>query len=156
METVLALDLGKSTGWAMSRRHTPRTPGIMSGTWDLGAKNCMALRFYRLQQLLEKSLPPIDHIVTELPFVHAKSGQQSRLSVFGYVAIAMCFAAKSGITLSTVAPTAVKKWVAGSGKAPKVDMAMKLLSLYPKQEFTSLDQSDALGILIYYLDKKDD
>lgn len=133
-----------------------RPDRLLSGTWDLGAKDPIEKRFACLYAKLRTiCLPlPVNHIVTEMPFVHAKSGQQSKQSVFGLAAITMMFAVQSGITFSTVVPSAVKRWVAGSGRSPKVDLALELRKRYPEQRFESLDQSDALAILVYYLEKK--
>jgi crossover junction endodeoxyribonuclease RuvC len=108
--------------------------------------------FNHLESLLEK-YPDIKYLVREKGFSrHAVATQ----TLFKVVGISDLIANHFGYDeVAEVAPTTVKKFIAGSGKADKEEVLSNLdRFLNIPIVFENLDESDATGVLITFLIQK--
>lgn len=72
--------------------------------------------------------------------------------LFRVVGISDLALAKEGYTrIVDIAPTTVKKWVAGSGKASKEEVAQAVIKIIGDYDFATDDESDAVAVALAYL-----
>lgn len=137
---ILALDLGSSTGWALSRDGE-----VSAGTWELAtAKNLKWQKKLRMDRrldirvanlvnkLLELHLAqPIDWVFFEDVRFGKSLAQVQLWSAFrGAI---WTFAHLKGIQIDCLDTGKLKKWATGSGSADKPVMAAALITKQPGQ-----------------------
>ena len=108
--------------------------------------------FNHLEKLLVEN-PNITHVVREKGFSrHAITTQ----TLFKVVGISDLVANHFGYdSVAEIAPTTVKKLVAGSGRAEKEEVAEGISKyLYTPVNFSNTDESDACGVCIAYMIEK--
>jgi len=114
--TVLGLDLGTSTGWAINRHGA-----WVSGTWDLAPSrgDSPGMRFIRLRRRLNElwgAYPTVRLVVYERP--HHRGGHPTEV-LLGLVAVVQEWCAERQIPHEAIHTGTLKKWATGSGRADK-------------------------------------
>ena len=148
--TMLALDLGTTTGWAVHR-----CGRVYSGTWKLVPPSRLeggGMRYLRFEnQLLEmlKLCSETRHPVTRVYFeeVERHAGTDAAHVYGGLVAILMKTLEEEKIPFAGLPVKTVKKLFAGNGNAGKELMISTAKSKYPDQQIADDNQADALAIL---------
>ncbi len=153
---VMALDLATVTGWA-----TLANGVITSGSWSFarhhgnknrapdhpGAPFAMFRRW--LHTKLQEDKPAGIAYEEVMQF---KFGLQAH-SFCGLRGILFETAAASNLPLYPCHITSVKKFWTGSGKSKKPEMMAETLRRYPELELTDDNESDALALLNFHLDR---
>lgn len=145
MET-LALDLGSTTGWAVSPRE--------SGTWDLRPRrgDSPGMRYILLRQRLQAVLdahPSLKLVVYEQP--HNRGGAATEYA-YGCVATLQAWCAEKGIDHTGVHSATLKKAATGRGNAKKPEMIALAKSKWPDIRIVGDDHADALHLWQYAQD----
>lgn len=121
MQTVLALDLGTTTGWAFG---TVTRTHIMSGVMQLkpGRFDSSSMRFIRFRKQLDEicGVEKPDVIVFEEVRRHA--GTDAAHVYGGLMATLQVYATEAGIPYEGVPVGAIKKHATGKGNADKAAM----------------------------------
>lgn len=146
---ILGIDPGlRRTGWGLIA-----AKGTKLGYLDCGVVNSdgalpLALRLRELHDglkaIVETHAP--DEIAVEETFVNKDA--QATLKLGHARAVALLVPALAGLPVSEYAANLVKKTVAGSGHAEKVQIQAMVRFLLPKAEFKLADAADALAIAI--------
>jgi hypothetical protein len=147
--TILALDLGQRTGWALA---VP-DGGITSGTeafrhdrWQGGG--IKFLKFKRWLTELKGCAGGLDLIVFEE--VRRHLGVDAAHSMGGWLAILTAWCEHHGIAYEGVPVGTIKRHIAGKGNADKaaVIAAVKALGFDPQDD----NEADALALLLWALE----
>lgn len=148
--SILALDLGTKTGWAVSTAHS----GIISGTHKnrTSAKDHKGVVWNRFYYFLDamNDRHQISLIVYEDVMNHA--GVLAAHAYGGYLAILEKFAADKLITIEGVGVGTIKKHATGRGNAKKEEMiaAMTAKGYNPSDD----NEADALALLHLVLERE--
>jgi crossover junction endodeoxyribonuclease RuvC len=108
--------------------------------------------FNHLETVLA-DFPEIKHVVREKGFSrHARTTQ----TLFKVVGISDLVSNHFGHNdIAEIAPTTIKKYVAGSGRADKEEVLVNLgRFLYTPVDFANTDESDAAGVVVAYMIQK--
>lgn len=138
---LLALDLGRSTGWAYFENGA-----VVSGNWVCCPKNIKegwGKRFNRFTGYLE-SLPKPDHVVYESVARHV--GTYAAHQYGGFLAHLMAWVDRIDIGIDGVGVGQIKKHATGKGNASKDQMmaaVRETMGLEPRTD----DEADALWLL---------
>lgn len=120
MQTVLALDLGTTTGWCMG----DRADALVSGVMNLkpGRFDSASMRFIRFRKQLGElcGVQKPDVIVFEEVRRHA--GTDAAHVYGGLMAMLQTFATDEGIPYEAVPVGTIKKFATGKGNADKAAM----------------------------------
>lgn len=152
MTTILALDLGLHTGWAIYRNGK-----IKSGTEELKpsrfeSQNRRFLRFRRwLEEIHQKDiLSPISLIFFEA--VRAHTAVDAAHAYGGFFATLVTFCEENGIEYEGVPVQTIKKFISSKGNAEKIEVikAVQKLGYNPKDD----NEADAIALLLFGLDKE--
>lgn len=140
--TILALDLGTHTGFAIGHDHAPQ-----SGAWDLRPRpqDSPGMRYLYLRQKLEAvraAYPSLSLVVYEQPFGLRGAAAQV---LPGLVATLQAWCAEHGIDHTSVAPSTVKVHAGAKGNAGKDAMMDRARAR--GWSFGSDDEVDARWIL---------
>lgn len=148
--TVLALDMGDTTGWAVSLNGSL----TLSGRVKLKPRSyeSAGARYLKLQRWLNelrRNAGRIDVIVLERVQRHA--GTRAAHVYGGYLATVQQFAEENDINLESLAVQEIKQWAAGKGNASKeaVKAGIETLGYRPADD----NEADALAALFCYLYK---
>ena len=146
MQSVrLGLDLALKTGWAVKCGHCT----LISGVWDFNNKagDGAGIRFCRLEDSLNRLIVVhgVTRVAYELPAIFRS--RAAGASVHGMVAIVQKVCEEREIPYEAFAPTAVKKYATGNGRASKDDMIEAAKKAWPDQVIIDDNQADALWIL---------
>ncbi len=145
MKTLIALDLGSVTGFAVKAKH-----GLSHGVMNFKVKGKFSdAGFKKLYDWLRSFDEDIE-LVVEKP--HAGRFFAATRILFGLVAICSLFADEYKVNLTFVSPTSIKKFWCGTGKADKEAMVAETQKKFPN--VTDHNQSDAIALLYYHLEKK--
>ncbi len=140
--TILALDLGTSTGWAL--QGTP----ILSGVWDLKPRRFDGggMRFVRFRSQLEEMqrLTPITRVAYEE--VRRHMGVDAAHIYGGLQAVLTSWCEENKIPYESIQVQAIKRHATGKGNANKAAMiaAMQAKGFAPKDD----NEADALALLL--------
>lgn len=141
---ILALDLGTTTGFAVS----PSIGALVSGTWDnKGGRyeggGMRYLRFRRQLDDLHKTLP-IEVVYFEE--VRRHMGVDAAHVYGGMLAVLSAWGEEHNVPYQGVAIGTWKKWLTGKGNSSKEEVmaAVKALGYQP----SGYDEADALAILL--------
>ena len=146
---IIALDLGTSTGWAI----TAPELGTESGTqrFDLQRGESPGMRFIRFRKWLSDLAVYVkpDLIAFELP--HHRGGYATEF-LHGLTTRIQELCADRGIQHAGVHTATLKKHATGSGRAEKGGMRAAAERLFPGQKIETLDQADALCVLYWAIE----
>ena len=144
--TVLALDPGTITGWAILLL----TGAILSGTWDFRPRrgDGAGVRFLRLRAKLDEihRLYALGHVVYELPAGHYKSGAADDV-IKGLVAHIQSWCEAACVPYEGFAPSEVKKHATGKGNAPKDAVVAAARARWGNEAIRDSNEGDARWIL---------
>lgn len=144
---ILALDLGRSTGWAITNGAGRLTA---SGVWNLEgegtAQPVMHLR-ENINYLVDPS-EPFDLIAAEAPNIMPSQSMESRRMAFGLSVMAEILSVEWGVQLKLVSTQSLKATAAGilgekverKGKAQRIRAARSVLGRKPATD----DEADAV------------
>lgn len=111
-------------------------------TDDLEAR---ATRIRRLTEDIAYQVPFGELVVIESPsFGSAGAGTWDRSGLWWSVVLFLMDENSNGIAM--VAPTTLKKWLTGSGRAEKNTVGVHVGRLFPTTEIKTDDEADALGL----------
>lgn len=157
LASVLALDLGTYTGWAL------RLDGRMESgvqTFELTRGESPGMRFVRFNRWLGEITAPLLDAVADgrlglLAYeqAHHRGGAATEVLV-GLTTRVQEYAARWELSHCAVHTATLKKWIAGHGAASKSDIAEAVQRrgwLPPGSHATALtdDELDAIGLLHY-------
>ena len=142
MKTVLALDLGTTTGWAIGSSPLSIISGVMK--LQPGRFDSASMRFIRFVAHLNgfTVLHPIDFVVYEE--VRSHKGTDAAHIYGGLMAHLQVWAEERGIPYEGVPVSTIKRWATGKGNAGKPEMirAMQALGHKPADD----NEADALAL----------
>lgn len=162
--SILGLDLGSTTGWAVWNNGN-----IHSGIWVLATQRELALqRCYRGDRNLDLRFARLLHHLREAVSQHAIEAisfediqfQSSRAQTQLWASLraaVWAVASDRGLAVACVATGTLKKFATGRGDATKEAMAAALAALRPPwaRETLSHDEIDALWVLRWALRCRD-
>lgn len=151
MIQILALDLGKDTGWALS----DTVGSIVSGTqtFNEGRFEGGGMRYLRFNRWLEDMHAICDGI-SEIYFeeVRRHLGTDAAHAYGGFLAHLTCWCENKAIPYQGIPVGTIKKYITGKGNAPKKDVieALKNQGHFPKDH----NEADALALIEYILSQR--
>lgn len=145
MKTIIALDLGTTTGFAVQSKH-----GLSHGTISFKKKGKWDDSGYKALYDWLRTFEGEIEVVIEKAHVSRFLGAARIL--FGLRALVCVYCAEFSVRLTEVSPLTIKKFWTGSGKAKKEDMVAQTQKKFPKVK--DHNQSDAIALLHYYLENK--
>jgi hypothetical protein len=142
-KSLLALDLGTHTGWAMKTLAGNVCSGVQSfkpGRFDGGG-----MRYLRFTRWLEEITAGVTHVVFEEVRRHVATDAAHVYG--GLMAHLTAFCEENKIPYEGVPVGTIKKNATGKGNADKAAMiaAMKAKGFNPKDD----NEADALALLLY-------
>jgi len=145
---VLALDLATKTGWAF---WTGRS--LHSGMKNLKAKTdgLRLLALYRWLTLTIHGAHGVDVIAVERAAGGKRGAANEVLPALRGI-VHLVAAQNGSIPIVETAPTSLKKFAVGNGRASKDEMVLAAKKFWPHQEIKTDDQADALCLLRWALE----
>lgn len=144
--TILALDLGSRTGWAV----LPRSGRIASGVTEFrpGRFEGAGMAFLRFEKFLadlNRDAGPFDAVVFEE--VRAHAGTLAAQVYGGFLAHLTAWCERKAAPYLGVPVGTIKRHVTGKGNAPKEDVirAVRARGFLPKDD----NEADALALLAW-------
>jgi len=151
MKYILGLDISlTSTGYAVCRLDRGKLEVIDKGRIKTYSSQPYGVRLQKIKTRIDILLEiyPIDLVIKEGGFTRGFSTQQ----IFRAVGVCELVCAERGHEkIEEIAPTSIKKFVAGYGKASKDEVALGVMDYVGEMEFESDDVSDAVAVVIAYL-----
>lgn len=148
---ILALDLSlKCTGYAILDTNKNEIKVITSGVVETSPKNSTGERLRNIQCLIEclLSTHDIDVVVREKGFTRHNIATQQ---IFKVVGVTEYTCSRYGFNVEEIAPTTIKKYIGGSGKASKEEVEAGLIKLVGERKYKTNDESDAVGVGCTYI-----
>lgn len=145
---VLGVDPGTlRTGWGIVRRVGPRLVGVDAGVIHAGREAPLSERLLAIYQgltaVVERHAPQC-MAVEDVFSKHARSA----LTLGQARGVVLLVGARAALEVSAYPPAVVKRSVAGSGQAPKDQLARIVGAILGWTELPALDATDALAIAI--------
>jgi len=146
MTTILSLDLGTTTGWALSHNGEIRSGSVSFKDTRFDSKDSRFTKFFRWLQN-QRTHYGIESIVYEA--VSAHKGTIAAHCYGGFMGALHMFGDKHEIPYEGVPVGTIKKFTTGNGKAFKKDMmnAMEKKGHRPRDD----NEADALALLYWRL-----
>lgn len=156
---IVAFDLAGSTGWAITRIDHDDTLrlSLTSGTLNLKLRDDEdpGARWRRARERFAALVVGADVVAWER--IVANSGPFASGELFGLQAqlveaVWMCSGLSSPprqIEVATVAPSTLKKFAVGNGRAQKKEILAAARARWPEQDLETHDQADALYVLAW-------
>ncbi len=149
-ESVLSIDIGTKTGWALHNRNG----SILSGTevFKLAKSEGVGMRYLKFNRWLVSMLHnDINIVYYEKVMRHI--GVEAAHVYGGLVAILLTWCEKNNIKYEGVHVATIKKHATGNGKATKEDM----IKAMTEKGHAPVDnnEADALSLLYYSLSIKE-
>jgi len=150
MTTILALDLGTTTGWALVNSKEIRSGSVCFKPNHFDSYDCKFTRFKRWLVNLKASYGDIDQIVYEA--VRRHNGTIAGQTYGGFMATLQIFGNHHKIPYEGVPVGTIKKFSTGNGNASKLDMinAMEGKGHHPKDD----NEADALALLYWRIEQE--
>lgn len=145
--TILGLDFGTQLGWALRHSNGTYESGVLS-TKPVSARQ-PGSRFRALRALLIRLHKEHDlGLVVYENITFAGAGDASGiLKMFGgYEAVVQMYCEREGVMFLPLAPTTLKKYVTGDGRASKALMVEWVSQVHP---CSNHNEADALGLVLY-------
>jgi len=146
---ILGLDPGLgTTGWGVIRSEGSRLSHVANGQIKTDPKQPLAARL----AVLDAALTAV--IATHVPDtaaaeeVFVNDNPQSTLKLAQARGVALCAAARAGLSVGEYTPRLVKKAIVGTGAADKVQVQAMLRVLLPGAVIAGPDAADALAVAI--------
>ena len=149
--TILALDLGTTTGWALRARDGLITSGTVSfrpGRYDGGGMRYLRLTNWLTE--LDQLSGPIEAIWYEEVRRHA--GTDAAHVYGGLLGVMSAWAELRGVPYAGVPVGTIKRFITGKGNADKqaVIAAVKAKGFSPADD----NEADAIAVLLWALETK--
>ena len=144
-ETILCLDLGTKTGWALIS-----DKDVCSGTWSFTPRRFEGggMRYLRYKDKLTEILGHVKHIDRiYYEEVRRHLGVDAAHAYGGFMAILTSFCEKNKIPYQGIPVGTIKKHATGKGNSKKALMIDVAKKLYPTQDVKDDNQADALCLL---------
>ncbi|WP_430911454.1 crossover junction endodeoxyribonuclease RuvC [Methylobacterium sp. sgz302541] len=146
---ILGIDPGlRRTGWGLITATGTRLAygdcGVVTSDGDLPLALRLRELYEGIHRIVETHRP--DEVSVEETFVNKDA--QATLKLGHARAVALLVPALAGIPVSEYSANLIKKTVAGSGHAEKVQIQAMVRFLLPKAEFKVADAADALAIAV--------
>lgn len=144
---VLALDIANKTGWAMHRAVGRMGSGVADFTPEkdeIGAKRWH--RFYSWLDSLRDRAGGIELIYFEEINFIGTSVQNARIK-FGFEAMLLFWCCNNNVPCEGIPVGTIKKFITGSGNAPKTKTDMIRRNKKSKRPYTGLTVEDGLASL---------
>ncbi|MCJ2057548.1 crossover junction endodeoxyribonuclease RuvC [Methylobacterium sp. J-048] len=153
---ILGIDPGlRRTGWgliiAQGSKLTYGDCGVVTSDGDLPLALRLRELFEGIGRIVAAQTP--DEVAVEETFVNKDA--QATLKLGHARAMALVVPALAGLPVFEYAANLIKKTVAGSGHAEKVQIQAMVRFLLPKAEFRVADAADALAIAITHASHRD-
>jgi Holliday junction resolvasome RuvABC endonuclease subunit len=150
--TVLALDLGTTTGWALSSNGEIQSGTISFKDTRFDSKDSRFTKFFRWLQN-KKAHYDIESIVYECVTMLPKSSASAHC-YGGFMGAVQMFGDKYEIPYEGVPVGTIKKYISGKGNASKEDVIREvtLLGHQPKDD----NEADALALLYWRMRQEAD
>ena len=150
MKTLIAIDLGTKTGWAVYRDGK-----ITSGTWQLvdpKRKESAGYRYWQFELQLMRLIRAVTASNTPISCVYFEEvrrhlGTEAAHVYGGLRATLYTVLDKSGIPYASIPVATIKQAATGKGNAPKDLMLRSAQEKWPEQNVYDDNQADALWIL---------
>jgi len=146
---ILGLDPGLgTTGWGVIRSEGSRLSHVANGQIKTDPQQPLAARL----AVLDAALTAV--IATHVPDtaaaeeVFVNDNPQSTLKLAQARGVALCAAARAGMSVGEYTPRLVKKAIVGTGAADKVQVQAMLRVLLPGAVIAGPDAADALAVAI--------
>ena len=149
--SIIALDLGTTTGWAASTTGRVDASGVWKCKADRFAGGGMRfLRFRELLNALHGAYDPIDRLVFEE--VRAHRGVDAAHAYGGYLATLQAWCEENKIPYEGVPVGTIKAHATGKGNASKEAMMIHIrkAGFWPKTD----DEADAIALLRCVLERE--
>lgn len=141
-------------GWGVVDCYGGRLLRVDSGVWNIKGKGKKGdphpVRMENLEALLRNALSKYmpDAVLVESAFMGLNA--QALIRIAEMRGVALLTTSRAGILAQSVAPSSMKKKIAGIGNAKKTAVAASVATLLGEpNEFASDDESDALALAIY-------
>jgi Holliday junction resolvasome RuvABC endonuclease subunit len=144
--TILSLDLGTTTGWALLNNQEIRYGSISFKETPFDSWDSRYSKFNRWLENLHRDVK-IDQIIYEAVMSH--KGAIASHYYGGFMAILQTFGDKYGIPYEGVPVGTIKKHATGKGNASKLDMINAMEK--KKYQIKNDNEADALALLHYFL-----
>ena len=144
MSTILALDLGQQTGWALRTGDgltTSGTAAFKPSRFEGGGMPY--LRFKRWLTEIKAAVGSIDALYFEE--VRAHAGTSAAHAYGGFLAILTAWCEHHSIPYSGIPVGTIKRHATGKGNASKIEVIAAMRAL--GHELTDNNEADALAIL---------
>lgn len=153
---ILGLDVSlTSTGYAVVELFEDGTLKLVDiGRIKTYPKDTDGVRLKKVKARLDVlfNLYPINYVVRERGFT---KGNLATQQIFKATGVCEMTVAEKGINeIPQYAPTTIKKYLGGHGRASKEDVARGVLEYFPKTVFESDDVSDAVAVVLTFLKDK--
>lgn len=145
--TIVALDLGSITGFAVKSRF-----GFSSGVLNFKKRGKFhASGFLALYDFLRTFTDSHEYVEVVVEKPHAGRFLAPIRILFGLLAITHLFCDCQKLHLTEYSPKEIKKFWTGSGKAKKEEMVLETQKRFPNVK--DHNQSDAIALLYLHLDR---
>lgn len=159
---LLALDLASRTGWAWKAFGSAPTSGAVGlpsagsqsrgpGSPFCGLARWLATRTWARGADLAATSDLVHGLVLEAP--GGGAGRLSLIHAAGLRGIALAWAAEYEIPVVSIAPSSLKLWAAGHGRADKPAMIASARRLWPAWVGEDDNEADALCLLAWGLEQ---
>lgn len=153
---ILGLDISlTSTGYAVVELFEDESIKLRDcGRIKTYAKDSDGVRLSKIKANIDALFfqYPIKYVVRERGFT---KGNLATQQIFKATGVCELLVAEKHIHhIEQYAPTTIKKYLGGHGKASKEDVARGVLEYFPKAVFESDDVSDAIAVVITFLKDK--
>lgn len=153
---ILGLDISlTSTGYAVIELFEDGTLKLVDiGRIKTYAKDTDGVRLKKIKARLDIlfDLYPISFVARERGFT---KGNLATQQIFKATGVCEMVVAEKGIEdIIQYAPTTIKKYLGGHGRASKEDVARGVLEYFPRTVFESDDVSDAVAVVLTLLKDK--
>ena len=153
---ILGIDPGlRRTGWGVITVTGTKLAYVDCGVVTSDGDLPLALRLRELHEGISRVVRGFspDEVAVEETFVNKDA--QATLKLGHARAMALVVPANAGLPVFEYAANLIKKTVAGSGHAEKVQIQAMVRFLLPKAEFRVADAADALAIAITHASHRD-
>lgn len=145
MKTILALDLGTKTGWAV---RSPDGTMLAAGTWDLkeGRFEGGGMRFVRFVSNLKKVRASFAYDMIAFEEVRRHMGVDAAHLYGGFLAQLKVYCGEVDLPYTGIPVGTIKKFATGKGNADKEKMIAAAKAKWPAIVTTDDNTADALWI----------